>query len=88
MDGPIPSYRLKLVRWGLQDSALFRLAEQHDLGVFAREQVSAVYHWYEGCEWQGCAVPDDDFFWRTDEEAMQAARQRQPMGSVDTATSS
>ncbi len=74
MDGPIPSYRLKMVRMGLQDFALFKLAEQHDLGDFAREQLSTVYHWWGGCEWDGCAEPEDGFYWRTDEDAMQSIR--------------
>ena len=28
LDGPVPSYRLKVIRLGLQDWALFSLAEQ------------------------------------------------------------
>ncbi|MBN2191309.1 MAG: DUF4091 domain-containing protein [Polyangiaceae bacterium] len=74
VDGPIPSYRLKMVRMGLQDFALFALAEQQHLDDFAREQLHAVYHWWGGCEWDGCAAPEDDVFWTTDEAAMQSIR--------------
>jgi hypothetical protein len=75
IDGPIPSYRLKMVREGLQDWALFRLAEQHGLGTYARQQVATVYGQLGGCEWQGCpAKLNGQFFWKTDEALMAQAR--------------
>jgi hypothetical protein len=75
IDGPIPSYRLKMVRSGLQDWALFRMAEQYGLATFARNQVSMVYGQLGGCEWQGCLPKiNGEFFWKTDEALMQLAR--------------
>lgn len=75
IDGPIPSYRLKMVRAGLQDWALFKLAEQHGLNAYARTQLAAVYGQLGGCEWQGCpAKVNGSFFWKTDEALMQQAR--------------
>jgi hypothetical protein len=75
IDGPIPSYRLKMVRAGLQDWALFHLAEQRGLGAYARAQVAQVYGQLGGCEWQGCPPKVNGvFFWKTDEALMQQAR--------------
>ena len=75
IDGPIPSYRLKMVRAGLQDWALFKLAEQRGLGAYARAQVAAVYGQLGGCEWQGCPPKvNGQFFWKTDAALMQQAR--------------
>ncbi|MBI5564847.1 MAG: DUF4091 domain-containing protein [Chloroflexi bacterium] len=33
LDGPVPSYRLKVIRAGLQDWALFKLAKQRGFGA-------------------------------------------------------
>jgi hypothetical protein len=75
IDGPIPSYRLKMVRAGLQDWALFRLAEQKGLSALARAQVDTVYGQLGGCQWQGCpAKVNGQFFWKADDTLMQQAR--------------
>ncbi|MBU1537619.1 DUF4091 domain-containing protein, partial [Myxococcota bacterium] len=62
-DGPIPSYRLKMIRQGLADWALFIMAREAGLGTFAREQIHDAYRQLGGCEWQGCDPPLDEFFW-------------------------
>jgi hypothetical protein len=75
IDGPIPSYRLKMVRAGLQDWALFNLAEQRGLGAYARAQVAQAYGQLGGCEWQGCPPKvNGQFFWKADEALIQQAR--------------
>ena len=74
LDGPIPSYRLKMIRAGLQDWAMFILAEQKGLGDFARQQVYQVYHQLGGCTYEECARPDGGFYWNTDEVKMNAIR--------------
>ncbi len=75
IDGPIPSYRLKMVRAGLQDWALFALADQHGLGDYARTQVATVYGQLGGCEWDGCPPKvNGQFFWKTDDALMTQAR--------------
>jgi len=85
IDGPIPSYRLKMVRAGLQDWALFILAEQHGLGSYARAQVSLVYGQLGGCEWQGCLPKlNGQFFWKTDEALMQQARHNIAQAIINT----
>ena len=43
IDGPIPSYRLKRLRQGLQDWALFRYADSKGLTAFVQQQVDTVY---------------------------------------------
>jgi hypothetical protein len=75
IDGPIPSYRLKMVRDGLQDWALFKLADQKGLGDYARAQVAVVYGQLGGCTWEGCPPKvNGQFFWKTDDTLMQQAR--------------
>ena len=75
IDGPIPSYRLKMVRTGLQDWAIFALADQHGLGSYARAQVALVYGQLGGCTWQGCPpMLNGQFFWKTDGALMQQIR--------------
>lgn len=74
IDGPIPSYRLKMIRTGLQDWALFHLAEESGVGEVAREQVHRVYRQLGGCDWEGCPVPEGNFFWHTDEALMEEIR--------------
>ena len=70
LDGPIPSYRLKMIRAGLQDWALFALAHELGLGEYARERVGEVYGQFHGCDWEGCAPPISGFYWKTDVEKM------------------
>jgi hypothetical protein len=74
IDGPIPSHRMKAIRQGLQDWALFALAEQKGLGDVARAEVAKVYHQLGGCSWSGCAAPPGGWFWKTDEAAMAQIR--------------
>jgi hypothetical protein len=64
MDGAIPSLRLKMVRTGLEDWALFKLASQHGLGDMAHTEVAKAYNQMGGCEWQGCNPPA--WYWKTD----------------------
>ena len=54
IDGPIPSYRLQLIREGLQDWALFALATQRGLGAYAKSQVALAYGQLGACTWSGC----------------------------------
>lgn len=74
IDGPIPSYRLKMVRSGLQDWALFRLAEDKGLGDLARQEVAKVYSQLGGCTYSGCPQPPGGFFWKSDETVMAQVR--------------
>ena len=74
LEGPIPSYRLKMIRAGLQDWALFSRADELGLGDYAREQVAQVYGQFGGCTYEGCAPPISGFLWTTDEEAMNEIR--------------
>jgi hypothetical protein len=73
IDGPIPSYRLKMLRQGLQDWALFRLADKMGLTSAAQKQVSTVYTQLGGCS--SCPLPASGFNWKTDDAAMDAARE-------------
>jgi hypothetical protein len=75
IDGPIPSYRLKMIRNGLQDWALFVLADQKGLTSAVQTQVATVYSQFGGCTYQGCVQPASGFFWNTDEKAMDSIRQ-------------
>ncbi len=84
IDGPVPSYRLKMVRQGLQDWALFRLADQHGLTAYAQSQVATVYGQMGGCEWQGCPPKlNGQFFWITDEALVQQVRHNIAMAIVN-----
>ena len=74
IDGPVPSYRLKMVRSGMQDWALFRLAEDKGLGDLARQQVAQVYSQLGGCTYSGCPQPASGFFWKSDETLMAQVR--------------
>jgi Domain of unknown function (DUF4091) len=74
IDGPVPSYRLKMVRAGMQDWALFRLAEAKGLGDLARQQVAQVYSQLGGCTYPGCPQPASGFFWKSDETLMAQVR--------------
>jgi hypothetical protein len=72
IDGPIPSYRLKMVRAGLQDWALFILAERRGVGDYARAQVAQAYTQLGGCWWQGCNIPG--FYWKWDDATLSQIR--------------
>jgi len=75
LDGPIPSYRLKVIRQGLQDRALFRLAESQGHADYARSQVARVYGQFGGCDWSGCPAPvNGKFYWLTDAGLMDEVR--------------
>jgi hypothetical protein len=69
-DGPIASYRLKMIRQGLQDWSLFSYADTKGLTSFVQQQVATVYKQF------GAAAPppSGSFYWRTDEDAMAAIR--------------
>ena len=75
IDGPVPSYRLKMVRNGLQDWALFRLADTKGLTAMVQQQLGAVYQQLGGCNYSGCPMPAAGFFWKDDETAMDGIRQ-------------
>ena len=72
--GPIPSYRLKMIREGLQDWALFKLADQSGQTAYARAQVAQAYGQLGGCTWTGCKKVNGQFFWLTDANLMQQIR--------------
>lgn len=74
IDGPVPSYRLKLVRNGLQDWALFALADRKGLTTYVQGEVSKVYTQLGGCTWSGCPASPTGWFWKTNEGAMDAIR--------------
>lgn len=74
IDGPIASYRLKMVRTGLQDWALFELAASKGFKTLVREQIATVYGQFGACTYSGCPKPAAGFFWKTDEPAMAAIR--------------
>ncbi len=74
MDGPVPSFRLKMLRTGLQDWALFHLADTLGLGDMARQQVSQAYGQLGGCSYSGCPAPAAGFYWKTDEDVMATIR--------------
>ncbi len=72
IDGPIPSYRLKMIRAGLQDWALFWLAQGYGLNSYAHAQVSTAYTQLGGCGWSGCTVPP--WYWKWDDATLALAR--------------
>jgi hypothetical protein len=74
IDGPVPSYRLKMVRQGLQDWALFALADTKGVGDMLRTEVAKVYSQLGGCTYSGCPQPAGGFFWKTDEAMMAQIR--------------
>ena len=74
-DGPIPSYRLKMIRAGLQDWALFKLAEQFGLKNYARSQVAQAYSQLGGCSWSGCPPPaNGSWYWKWDDATLNMVR--------------
>jgi hypothetical protein len=83
IDGPIPSYRLKMIRAGLQDWALFALAEANGLADLARSEVSRAYWRLGGCTWSGCDEPPDGTYWETDEALMDGIRRTVAMAIID-----
>lgn len=70
IDGPIPSYRLKIIRAGLQDWTLFRLAEQRGLKEYARQQVARAYSQLGACYWEGCDLVNGKWMWKEDDGLM------------------
>jgi hypothetical protein len=84
VDGPIPSYRLKMIRAGLQDWALFTLADELGLGDYARTQVGGVYGQFDGCEWSGCAPLISGFYWTTDVVKMDEIRKNIADAIIET----
>lgn len=82
LDGPIPSYRLKMIRLGLQDWALFSLAERLGLQELARAEVSRAYAQL-GCNWIDCDAPLGDFLWNTDESIMNDVRRNVATAVID-----
>jgi hypothetical protein len=75
IDGPIPSYRLKMVRQGLQDWALFKMADKANLTSTVQTQIHQVYSRLGGCGGtSGCPVDPDGFYWKDDETKMDAIR--------------
>ncbi|MBU1221854.1 DUF4091 domain-containing protein [Myxococcota bacterium] len=75
LDGPIPSYRLKMIRQGLSDWSLFIQAEMLGLGSYVREQIYDAYRQLGGCTWTGCNPPLDEFFWATNPQVMDTIRE-------------
>lgn len=74
IDGPVPSYRLKMIRAGLQDWALFTLADKAGLGDYARAQVAQAYSQMGGCTYEGCPAPENGFFWKADDALLMQVR--------------
>ncbi len=75
IDGPIPSYRLKMIRAGLQDWALFNLAEQYGLKEYAHAQIEQAYSQLGGCSWAGCPPPvNGSWYWKWDDATLANAR--------------
>lgn len=74
VDGPIPSYRLKMIRAGMQDWALFTLADERGVGDYARAQVAQVYSQLGGCDWSGCTPANGRFYWKSDDAALMQIR--------------
>jgi hypothetical protein len=72
IDGPVPSLRLKMVRAGLEDWALFKLAAQNGLGDMAHTEVAKAYTQMGGCTYQGCNQPPS--YWTTDYATLSSAR--------------
>ncbi len=70
IDGPVPSYRLKMIRQGLQDWALFRYADSKGLTSFVQQQVSTVYTQLGGT----MPAPAGSPYWTTDQTKMDAIR--------------
>ncbi|MBN2496329.1 MAG: DUF4091 domain-containing protein [Deltaproteobacteria bacterium] len=82
VDGPVPSYRLKQIRDGLEDWELFRLACELGAEDFVRQQVRRTYRRFGEFAWfEDCTDPDDPYTycpenqpWTLDEEVLLDAR--------------
>ncbi len=78
IDGPIGSYRLAQIRDGLEDWELFLLAEQWDVGDYARAQVERAYRQFGTAPRENCDDPlaycDDDPPWTLEEELLLEVR--------------
>jgi hypothetical protein len=72
IDGAVPSLRLKMVRTGLQDWALFKLASDNGLADLAHAEVSKAYTQLGGCTYQGCNQPA--WYWKTDYAVLSEVR--------------
>ncbi len=78
LDGPVPSYRLKALRIGLQDWALFKQAEALGLRDYVLKQMADVYIQLGICyycedELLG-TFKDGTRYWRTDDIKMETIR--------------
>jgi len=74
IDGPIPSYRLKMIRAAMQDWTLLVLADRKGLTDYARQQVARAYGQLGGCTWSGCTLVNGKFFWKSDDTLMMSVR--------------
>jgi hypothetical protein len=74
MAGPIPTIRLKMTRAGLQDWALFLLADRDGKREAAKAQLATVYSQMGGCDWSGCLQPAAGWYWKSDYALMSTAR--------------
>jgi Domain of unknown function (DUF4091)/Family of unknown function (DUF6067) len=74
MAGPVPSIRLKMTRAGLQDWALFLLADRTGKRDAARAEVAKVYSQMGGCDYTGCNPANGSWYWKTDYDLMSGAR--------------
>jgi hypothetical protein len=72
--GPIPSIRLKMTRSGLQDWALFLLADRANKRDMAKTELAAVYNQMGGCDYSGCKPASGSWYWKTDYDLMTTAR--------------
>ena len=78
MDGPVPSYRLKQIRDGLEDWELLRMAAGLGAETYARQQVSRAYKRFGdlflvSCTVKGAYCPEDQP-WTLDENVLLDAR--------------
>jgi hypothetical protein len=72
--GPIATIRLKMTRSGLQDWALFLLADRAGKRDMAKTQVATVYSQLGGCDYSGCNPINGSWYWKTDYALMSTAR--------------
>ena len=78
IDGPVPSYRLKQVRDGLEDWELFRMASGLGAETFTRQQVSRAYKRFGDLFLVSCTIKSaycaEDQPWTLDEDVLLDAR--------------
>jgi hypothetical protein len=74
MAGPVPSIRMKMTRSGLQDWALFLLADRAGKRAMAMSEVASVYSQAGGCDYSGCKPVNGSWYWKTDYDLMSTAR--------------